>query len=614
MHRSDIHGAADKARIQSRPYGEFMAHASVADALADAAHRYADRRALTYIVDADPATPPRTWTYSQLLADIHRSSRFFQQLAGDEPVRIAMLLPAIPEAYLTLWGGEAAGVVCPINYLLDAGHIAELVRAADCNILVALGPNPELDIWSRVPDLQRACPRLRHVLAAGGAPGHEDFMKAIAAMPAHAIAAERAADPNRIAALFHTGGTTGAPKLAQHTHANQLHAAWGAAQMYAMREQDVILNGFPLFHVAGAFVYGLSALLSGAEVVLPTLLGLRNPAFARQYWTFVERHGVTLLAAVPTVIATLLGLEASPAALRSVRMLLTGGSPLPTELAAAFERKFGKPVRNILGMTECGGVISIEPFHSPRVPGSCGLPLPFTEVKAVTSDGRECAAGESGILRVRGPNVGPGYTDTRRNAGTFTVDGWLITGDIGHLDAEGRVFVTGRAKDVIIRGGHNIDPQVIEEALLQHPDVLMAAAVGEPDEYAGELPVAFVSLRPGATITPQELSSFANERIPERPAYPKRIDVLPAIPMTAIGKVFKPRLRMLACERVLQERLDRAGLLGPVQVKVEEAASGLSARFENTAAAPANAKERIAELMQPFAIDWRFAGADASTG
>ncbi|KQT09344.1 acyl-CoA synthetase [Ramlibacter sp. Leaf400] len=603
MQRFDIQSAADTARISTGPYVAFMAHGSVHQALADAARRYAQRRALTFIVDADPATPPRTWTYEQLLADIHRTANLFRHLAGDEPVRVAMLLPAVPEAYLALWGGEAVGVVCPINFMLDATHIAELVRAAECNLLVALGLNEDLDIWSRVPELRAACPGLKHVLAVGGAPGEGGFSEAIAAMPADAPSSGEQTNPDRLAALFHTGGTTGAPKLAQHTHRNQLHAAWGAAQMYAMREQDVILNGFPLFHVAGAFVYGLSALLSGAEVVLPTRQGLRNPAFARQYWTFVERHGVTLLAAVPTVIATLLGLEPSPAALRSVRMLLTGGSPLPTELAAAFERKFGRPVRNILGMTECAGVISIEPFLAPRVPGSCGLPLPFTQVKAMAADGRECGAGESGILRVRGPNVGPGYTDARRNAGTFTDDGWLITGDIGHLDEEGRVFVTGRAKDVIIRGAHNIDPQVIEEALLQHPDVLMAAAVGEPDEYAGELPVAFVSLRPGAALTLQELSAFANERIPERPACPKRIDVLPAIPMTAIGKVFKPRLRMLACERVLRERLERAGLADAVRVTVVDAGSGLQARFEGD---EGEAKERVAQLMQHFAIAWRF--------
>ena len=166
------------------------------------------------------------------------------------------------------------------------------------------------------------------------------------------------------------------------------------------------------------------------------------------------------------------------------------------------------------------------------------------------------------------------------------------------MDAEGRVFVTGRAKDVIIRGAHNLDPQLIEEALLQHPQVLMAAAVGEPDEYAGELPVAYVSLKPGGVVPVAELSAFANERIPERAAWPKRIELLPAIPMTAIGKVYKPRLRALACEHALRERLARAGLERQVQVAVEDTARGLQVRFT----APADQQARVAELMRPFAL------------
>ncbi len=217
--------------------------------------------------------------------------------------RVAMLLPPIPQAHFTLWGAEAAGVVCPINFLLNSGHIAELIDAAQANILVALGPNPELDIWSRVPGLRAACPRLKHVLAVGGAPDALDFDAQLRAMPGDRFTFARRPQRDDIAALFHTGGTTGAPKLAQHTHGNQLHASWSAAQMDAMDERDVILNGFPLFHVAGSFVYGLSALLSGAAVVLPTQLGLRNAAFMQQVWRFVERERVSVLATVPTVIA-----------------------------------------------------------------------------------------------------------------------------------------------------------------------------------------------------------------------------------------------------------------------------------------------------------------------
>jgi fatty-acyl-CoA synthase len=287
-------------------------------------------------------------------------------------------------------------------------------------------------------------------------------------------------------------------------------------------------------------------LLAGGEVVLPTLLGLRNAAFMQAYWQFVALHRVTLLAAVPTVMSTLLGVPPKGEDLSRVRCLLTGGSPLPSDLADAFEQRLGIAVRNILGMTECGGVIAIEPAGAPRVAGSVGWPLPFTRVRVADETGVALAAQEEGILQIQGPNVGPGYTDADNNAGVLVEGGWLVTGDVGRIDAQGRVFVTGRSKDLIIRSSHNIDPVVIEDALMAHPDVLLAAAVGAPDEYAGEVPVAYVSLRPGRTVGSDELAAFAQARIPERPAYPKAIFILDALPVTAIGKLYKPTLRAMA--------------------------------------------------------------------
>jgi fatty-acyl-CoA synthase len=600
-----IAGAADLAAIEARPYHTFMAASSVLHALETAAQRHAERPALTFIDTPDLATPAQRWTHAQFITEVRRAANLFAELAHGARPRVALLLPPIPQAHFALWGAEAAGTACPINHLLNSEHIAELIHASGATILVALGPDPVLDIWSRVPALRAACPGLQHVLAVGGADGALDFDAQLRARPGDRFTFSHRPRRDDIAALFHTGGTTGAPKLAQHTHANQLHSSWGAAQMYAMDERDVILNGFPLFHVAGSFVYGLSALLSGAQVVLPTRLGLRNAAFMRQVWRFVERERISVLATVPTVIASLNGIDRGDARLECVRLLLTGGSPLPTELAATFEQRHRIPVRNILGMTECAGVISIEPFHAPRTPGSCGLPLPFTSVQATRADGSVCAADEPGVLRVRGPSVGPGYTDARRNAGTFAGDGWLITGDIGHLDAQGRVFVTGRAKDVIIRSSHNIDPGVIEEALLRHPDVQLAAATGEPDEYAGEIPVAFVVLKPGATASAAELLAFVEPHIPERPALPKHIEMLPALPLTAIGKVYKPALRARAIERALAERLSRAPLTRSVGVTVLDETQGLSVRFTVEPARSREQRIEIETLLAAFAIAYR---------
>ncbi len=202
-----------------------------------------------------------------------------------------------------------------------------------------------------------------------------------------------------------------------------------------------------------------------------------------------------------------------------------------------------------------------------------------------------------GVLWVKGPNVGRGYTEASRNEGTFTQDGWLITGDMGHVDLAGRVFVTGRQKDLIIRSSHNIDPRVIEDALQRHPDVAMAAAVGEPDEYAGEIPVAYVTVRPGSSVSPEALCEFAQQLIPERPAFAKRVEILPVLPMTAIDKVYKPALKALAAQYALTERLARIGLDRQVLVSVQESGATLTVVFTVRVS---NGEPKISQVVESY--------------
>ena len=212
-------------------------------------------------------------------------------------------------------------------------------------------------------------------------------------------------------------------------------------------------------------------------------------------------------------------------------------------------------------------------------------------------------------MALRGPHVSPGYTDARRDTGTFSADGWLITGDLGHVDAGGNVFVTGRAKDVIIRGSHNIDPGMVEEAFLGHPDVSTCAVVGEPDAYAGELPVAFVTLKPGANADAAAILAAVAPRIAERPAVPKRVTLLDAMPLTAVGKIYKPALRIAAIETKLREMLidvpdaavaphgtDHGGLLG-VTLTVQ-ASPGRRVAVE------AAIRDRLTALALAYRIDW----------
>ena len=398
---------------------------------------------------------------------------------------------------------------------------------------------------------------------------------------------------------------TGAPRLALHTQGNEAHTGWFAHAYYGFDETTVEINGFPLFHVAGAFVYGLALLAIGATQVLPTLTGMRNAAFVKNYWRFCRREGVTALACVPTVLATLSNTPVD-ADISGVRVAYTGGSPLPPELAARFESRTGIPVRNILGMTECAGIMSIEPFHAPRVPGSTGLPLPYSELRAVPwVDGEvrlhtDCASGETGVIVVRGPHVSPGYSDPARNAGMFQ-EGWLVSGDLGLIDAAGCIHITGRAKDVIIRGSHNIDPGLVEDAFMAHPAVALCAVVGEPDAYAGELPVAYVVLRPRVLIDPARLLAEVAPTVYERPAAPKRVTVLPSLPMTAIGKVYKPALRLLAIETKLAEML--APLGAPVRVTGEDRGGKLVALLEFDGPHNAALEAQVRQALTAIAVE-----------
>ena len=555
-----IRALADIEALEALPYETQIPARTTYGLIARAAQRFPERDAFIYLPSGDLDGLPEHVTYAQLLAQIHRAANLFRSLGVGSQDSVAILAPNIPATHYALWGAQIAGRACAINYLLQPDHIAALLEASGAKVLVALGPNSELDIWSTVQQVLvlKPLPVIAIGVAGGALHAGMDFAIALQDQPDQ-LAFDPALTPGRIAACFHTGGTTGAPKLALHTHGNEAHTGWFAHRYYGFNENTVEMNGFPLFHVAGAFVYGLALLAVGGAQVLPTLTGLRNTAFMANYWKFCERHRVTALACVPTILATLSSRPVD-ADISSVQVAYTGGSPLPSELAAQFERRTGVAVRNILGMTECAGLVSIAPLHAPRVAGSTGLRLPYTEVRAMHwNDGAvhldaPCGVGETGVIVIKGPHVGPGYSDPTRNIGMFE-DGWLISGDFGHVDAEGAIHITGRSKDVIIRGSHNIDPGLVEDAFMAHPAVALCAVVGEPDAYAGELPVAFVTLRAGMQIEPTQLLAEVGPTVYERPAVPKRLTLLDALPVTAIGKVFKPALRRLAIEVKLAEML-----------------------------------------------------------
>jgi fatty-acyl-CoA synthase len=277
-------------------------------------------------------------------------------------------------------------------------------------------------------------------------------------------------------------------------------------------------------------------------------------------WRLVERYRPTLFGGVPTVLAAAIQAPAGEADTSSIRCASGGGSAIPLAVGRACSEQLKVPVLEVYGMTETSSVHTIAYLDRPVRLGSVGHAVPYSRVRIVKVDGEgrllgECATHQIGVVAMAGPGVFSGYLSDEHNRGAFVEPGWVNSGDLGRLDEDGYLWITGRAKDLIIRGGHNIDPLAIEEVFFQHPAVALVAVVGEPDAYAGELPVAFVQLKPGARIDAGELTEFVRDRTPERAAVPVQVYFIDAIPLTAVGKVFKPALRLDAAQRAVSRML-----------------------------------------------------------
>lgn len=580
----------------------------------DSARKFPDNAAIRFIDDASKPDACTVLTYRELERNSMAAARVFRSLGVQPGKSVALLTQHTPSAHTVLWGGQIVGHVCPINPMLKPKHIAALLEAANAAVVVMTGVNAEIDYWSSLSTALRDQGVTLPILACDAdaeSPGADGVFEDMIALNLDGPDLEPIGDETDLAALYHTGGTTGAPKLVQHSRLSEAHVARSCAMMQDLGPDDVVVNGLPLFHVAGAFVCGLAVFSVGGTLLVPGRLGMRNQTFISTIWQQVERHNVTILGAVPTVLAALNAVPVD-ADLSSLKWFFTGGSPLPTELADAAERKTGKGVRNILGMTETAGMISAEPVHAPRTPMSCGLRIPFCEVAVLgETDGeadlrKVLAPGETGIVALRGPNVSAGYSDPARNAGTFLSDGWLISGDLGKLDEQGRLFITGRKKDIIIRGAHNIDPQMIEDALLTHPDVTMAAAVGMPDAYAGELPVAFATLRVGSEIGAADLMAFLQDEIDDPVAMPKRIGIRTELPVTPVGKVFKPALRSEAIHWAIDD------MARQLELRPDDISVSVSETLETAISAPATVIAALREKTAGMPITIDFTARDKS--
>ena len=548
--------------------------------LLDAAQAWPDGIATQWIPNPGAYTDCLTWTYTDLAGTVTRIANGLASLGVRRPDAVTLCGPNTSQLFAATLAAQAAGIAAPVNPALSGEGIAELIRRTGSRILVAAGPELDRQLWQRLLAVAREA-RMNAILAVrpdgasgrppglategGVPPAYLDDL--IAGQPSGYLAGISPPAAADLAAFVPTGGTTGAPKIAAHTHANQLACGRGIAESTGLIPGEAMLGGLPLFHVNALIVTGIAPLFSGGRVVWPGPGGYRDPTLYEHFWRIVAHYRIAAMSAVPTVYATLARLPVD-ADVSSLRLPIAGASPLPAAVREAFVRRTGVGLLEGYGLTEATCASTWTRPGEERT-GSVGRALPGQQVKAVriSANGSwaDCAPRETGVLVIGGPAVFAGYlTDPgpggpRISRSAAVRDGWLDTEDLGYVDADGFVYLTGRAKDLIIRGGHNIDPRVIEEALLRHRAVAAAVAVGSPDPHSGEVPVAYVVPADPGQFDEAELLAWAGTAIGERAARPKRIYPIPAIPLTQVGKHYKPALAADAAARAVAEALADAG-------------------------------------------------------
>ena len=620
---------ADRDAIENEmPWAEREVPKTLYQFLSHTKNTYGDHKAISFQITSGPTDKAETLTWSEFHAKSVQAANLFRSLGIEEYDTVAFLLPNCNETAITLMGGAIAGIVNPINPLLEAEQIAAILRETDAKVLVTMRAFPKSDVAQKAAEALALAPNVKTVLEVDllryltgvkklivplirpkNPVSHrakvQDFNSAIARQPTTLEFAD--SDGDRVAAYFHTGGTTGMPKVAQHKYSGMIYNGWLGHRLL-FSEKDNIICPLPLFHVFACHVILMAMVASGAHVVFPTPQGYRGDGVFDNFWKLIERWQITFIITVPTAISALMQRPVN-ADISSVKTSFSGSAPLPMELFKRFEAASGVTIVEGYGLTEATCLVSCNPPDGVKKVGSIGIPFPYTDVKIVkqTNNGPiECEVDEIGEICVANPGVFAGhtYTETAKNEDLFYADAHLRTGDLGRIDADGYLWITGRAKDLIIRGGHNIDPAEIEEALLGHEAVAFAGAIGQPDAHAGELPCAFVELVGGATATPEELMAFCKEHVKERAAHPKHLEILDELPKTAVGKVFKPDLRKRAITRVYNAALKEAGLSATVTDVIDDKSRGLVARLSKSGEVD---DAEVTKVLGSFVRPWEWA-------
>lgn len=627
----DFGSVADRDSIENEmPWSKRDAPSTVYQMLTETKQRHGTRNAISFQILSGPNDKAETLSWNDFHARVSQAANLFRSLGIGETDVVAYMLPNCNEAAVTLIGGMTAGIANPVNPLLDAEQIAAILRETGAKVLVTLKGFPKTDLAQKAADAVALAPGVTTILEVDLnrylTPPKSWIVplirpKVTASHRAKVLDFNAELDrqnktldtpdggKDRVGAYFHTGGTTGMPKVAQHKMSGMVYNGW-LGDTLLFNETDVVICPLPLFHVFACHVILMAMIRSGAHVVFPTPQGYRGEGVFDNFWKLIERWGVTFVITVPTAIAALMQRPVN-ADVSSVKTAFSGSAPLPVELFKKFEKATGVEIIEGYGLTEATCLVSINPITGAKKVGSIGITFPYTDVRILhcADDGsvvKECGVDEIGEICVSNPGVyaGKTYTEADKNKGLFADRKYLRTGDLGRKDSDGYLWITGRAKDLIIRGGHNIDPAEIEEALAGHDAIAFVGAIGQPDPHSGEIPCAYVELIEGAAVDVKDLIAYATEHVKERAARPKYIEILKELPKTAVGKVFKPDLRRLAITRIYNRALAEAGVAAQVSSVIEDKKRGLVAQISKTGTVDDKAVE---DVLGTFTRPWEWA-------
>ena len=439
---------------------------------------------------------------------------------------IGIMLPNVPEFASVYYGILRTGaVVVPMNPLLKAREIAYYLGDSGAPVIFAWHITaPEVEIGAKEAGAEAILvdpATFPDILAT--------------ASPAPQVIDRAAYDT---AVVLYTSGTTGHPKGAELTHANLINnVEVSAADLFQLGPDDLIFGGLPLFHAFGQTCTLNAAIMTGASL---TVL----PRFdAAKALGILADQRVTIFAGVPTMFSALLHVpDRSGYDVSALRLCISGGAAMPVEVLRQFEDAFDCIVLEGYGLSETSPVASFNHPGRERKPGSIGTPIRGVEMRVVDASGAEVPQGEVGEIAIRGHNIMKGYLNRPdATAEAVSADGWFRTGDIGRVDEDGYYYIVDRKKDLIIRGGYNIYPREIEEVLYEHPEVAEAAVVGIPHPELGEEVGAAVALKPGATVTTDELRSYVKSQVAAY-KYPRRVWIVDALPKGPTGKILKKEI------------------------------------------------------------------------